>query len=297
MEGRGGSWRPDEALCWKASSCQGQLLAPPGLWSCHPPGDTASSMGHEQDWQGEEDTSNPRGCLRLPGLSSWVTMVRQGKAVLRSTLGLTILPHGATDTWDVQRTLQSTHWCPDSHRGHSCCHGRSDWGDFATWKILRWLQAEGEQGLGTPGRREQSVGWGGRSCSVLGEQLWSQEGIFPWDRLALAPRGFCLPLQQGASPLANLVPSDQAAACSHPRGVLVACTGRRKASFPTGQTGQCPWGFPAFLCSTEQGQGSSGPLWLHGCCSCSVMPRCLHLGGESFLCPQGQGLHWASPEK
>lgn len=124
------------------------LKAALGRTALTPPGDTANSRGPEQDWQGEEDTPNPQGCLRLPGLSCWVTMVRQGDAVLRSTLELTMLLHRAMEKWDVQGTLHSTHWCPSRHRGNSCSQGRSDWGDFATWKVLSWFQAEGKQGWG-----------------------------------------------------------------------------------------------------------------------------------------------------
>lgn len=72
--------------------------------------------------------SQPRDCLRLPGLSSWVTMVSQGDAVLRNTLQLTMLPHGATEKWDVQGTVQSTHFrdsteLPEGERKGRSCFG------------------------------------------------------------------------------------------------------------------------------------------------------------------------------
>jgi len=48
--------------------------------------------------------------------------------------------------------------------------------------------------LVSPGRCDQHVGPGGRSCShaqgIADQQRWSQEGIFPQGGLALVPEGF-----------------------------------------------------------------------------------------------------------
>ena len=66
-------------------------------------------------------------------------------------------------------------------------------------KPLRWLQAEGDQGLGIyhlGGVTSLPVGGGGgRSCSHAQgiadrQRRWGQEGIFPRGQIGTGPRGF-----------------------------------------------------------------------------------------------------------
>lgn len=73
-----------------------------------------------------------------------------------------------------KRCFRAANGVPPRHSGNSCSQAPSHWGDFATWKVLRWLQAEGEQGLG--------ISWGAGPAQCSGNtwsQLWGQEGIFP----------------------------------------------------------------------------------------------------------------------
>lgn len=115
-------------------------------------------------------------------------------------------------------------------------------------------------------------------------QLWGQEGIFPWDRLALIPRGFGLPLQPGASPLARcVVPSGQAAACSHTEASLCPALGGGCLHFTLGGLGRVPG---VFLPSCAALSMARAPLSQSGC-SCCVIPQCPAFGwGETFFAPR-----------
>ena len=93
----------------------------------------------------------------------------------------------------------------------------------------------------SPGRRDQPVGPGGRSCSpaqgVADRQHWGQEGIFPWGTLALVPWGF-LPSSaalsmttcQGSS--SPFWPGYCLLLVHHEDGLSCPAAGGRKAFFP-----------------------------------------------------------------
>lgn len=160
----------------------------------------------------------------------------------------------------------------------------------------------------SPGRRDQPVGRGGRSCSraqgIADRQLWGQEGIFPRGRWALVPGGF-LPSSaalsmttcQGSS--APVWPGYCLLLTHHEDGLSCPAAGQRKAFFPPRWASKCLRGFLAFLCSTRHGP-LPGLLW-------ALLARCLllllhkgaphapHPGGGSFLDSQGGPQGWPPP--
>ena len=124
---------------------------------------------------------------------------------MRSTAELAVLmPCAASGSsrkkWDAEMlpgvpVLRSTRWSPARRGRDSCPQGRSGRGHLAA------LGSPGDgsrlrenRAWASPGRRDQPVGRGGRSCShaqgIADRQLWGQEGIFPRGRLALVPGGF-----------------------------------------------------------------------------------------------------------
>ena len=205
--------------------------------------------------------------------------------------------------------LWSTHWCPARHPQEGLLPPR--WirpGALGhSGKPLRWLQAEGEQGLGIslPGGVTSLPvgGGGGRSCSHAQgiadrQRRWGQEGIFPRGRLALVPGGF-LPSSAALSTTTCCQGSSAPfwlghclLLMHHEDGLSCPAAGGRKAFFPPRWASRCPRGFFAFLCGFEHRPLARPALGHFGQVPAAHAPRrwpsCPASGGRKLARPPGR---------
>ena len=182
---------------------------------------------------------------------------------MRSTAELAILfPCGAKGSsckkWDAEilqgvPVLWSSHWCPARRGKESCPQGGSGQGHLATLgSPCKGSRLREDRAWASPGRRDQPVGQGGRSCShaqgIADRQLWGQEGIFPRGGLALVPGGF-LPSSAALSRTACQGSSRpfglgyRLLLMHHEDGLSCPAAGGRKAFFPPRWASKCLRGF------------------------------------------------------
>jgi len=189
--------------------------------------------------------------------------------------------------------LWSTHWCPARCGKDSSPQGLSGQGHLATLgSPSDGSRVRESRAWALPGRRDQPVGPGARSCShaqgIADRQRWGQEGIFPRGTLALLPGGF-LPSSAASSTTTchgssrPFGPGYCLLLVLHDDGLSCPAAGGRKAFFPPPWASECPRGFFAFFCSPEHGP-LPGLLW-------ATLPTCLllmlHEGGPRA--PHGGG--------